>query len=875
MPAVSVPQRSFTGGEWGPSLSARVDLSKYATALSRCENFVVQPFGGVTSRPGTEFLAEALDSTKALRLIPFQFSVEQGYILEFGDLTMRVYKDGGLVLADVSGIAAWVTATGYVVDDFVTSTIGIGQTTLWAVETTYSVGDYINHATKLYRCIKGHISTYGTEPTGASSDEWEYLGGSPLGFYRCILNHTSSAGDEPGVGGSWTTYWVLDGVALGIYEVVTPYAAEDLARLTYEQSFDFLFLQHPDYAPYELSRADHDDWTLAAVTFGADIGPPTALVGGSGSTHNWQVTAVADDGQESLPSNTLAASAGTITWTAPVVGTVHYYNVYMQKNASGFFGWVARVPAATHLIDAALTPDKDKSPPEANNPFSGADNFPGVASFFEQRLLYARTNNKPQTLWGSVTGAFRNFNISVPLQDDDSYEFTLASRQLHDIRWMVAIENMLIGTGSGEWLLRAGGASNAVTPTSVDLKMQSQWGSAHLRPVVVGNSILFVDASKKVVRDLIFSFDVDGYAGNDLTLLATHLFKDREIVDLAYQQHPDTVLWVVRDDGLLLGMTYAREHEVWGWHQHSTQGLVENVATIFNEAGDVDTYLVVKRVIEGVDKKYIEVFKDRLPDDAVDKAWSVDSGLQYDGWNTIATYELELTGGSTWEVGEDLTLTATGFTAFVAGDVGKYFKLRIGEASVIVEITAYTSGTEVTVTPFNRAVPVTLQAEETSDWARMATSLSGLDHLEAKTVQIFTDGNVHPEAAVSSGAISLPEPAARAIIGLGFVCNLETLEIDIEAEGGTLQDRLRTAVSATVRLEKSREVFIGPDEDHLDEVAFREDEDYGEPTKLFTGDKLVSIDPSDGTTGRVYLRKSAPVPTTILSITPKMDFGDG
>jgi len=854
-----------------------VDLSKYGTALKLCENFVVQPFGGVTSRPGTEFLAEALDSAKPLKLIPFQFSVEQGYILEFGDQTMRVYRDGIPVLADISGIIAWVITTGYTVGQFVLGTLDDSQTTTWTEGVGYDVGDYVHASSggiKFYfRCLRKHTADEAKWPW-TDTDHWENLGGSPLGIYRCIQNHTSTANDEPWHGINWTTYWVLDGYALGVYELAVPYAAEDLARLTYEQSYDVLFLQHPDHAPQQLSRTAHNAWAIAAVTFGAGIGAPTVLTGGTGTSHEWQVTAVADDGQESLPSNTKAAASGTLTWTPPAVGTVHYYNIYMRKNLSGSFGWVAREAAASHVVDATVLPDYQKGPPEANAPFGGVGDYPGVASFFEQRMVYARTNNNPQTIWGSVTGAFGNFNISTPLSADDSYQFTLASRQLQEIRWLIALEDLLIGTGGGEWRMSAGGTSGAVTPTNVDLKMQSQWGSSYLRPVVIGNAILFVDGSKRVLRDLIFNLDVEGYAGNDLTLLANHLFNDREIVDLAYQQHPDTVVWAVRDDGVLLGMTYAREHEVWGWHRHTTDGLVENVATIFTEAGEVDTYIVVKRNVGGSDVKHIEVFRERLPSADITRAWAVDDGLRYDGWVLDTSYTMTLTGGSTWQVGESLTLTSSSSNTFLASDVGKYIKLSDGVNSVIVSVTGYTSDTVLTVTPYNRVVPTAMQAVGVHNWVRMITSFSGLEHLEGKTVQIFTDGNVQPEDTVSSGAITLPEPAARALIGLGYVCNLETMEIEIAAEGGTLQDRLRNAVSVMTRMENSRGLWVGPDEDHLDEVAFREDELYGEPTQLYTGDKEMAIEPSDGMTGRIYLRNNAPVPTTVLSIIPKMDFGE-
>jgi len=879
--AVSVPQRSFTGGEWSPSLSARVDLAKYPTALKLCENFIVQPFGGVTSRPGTEFLAEALDSTKALKLVPFQFSVEQGYILEFGDQTMRVYRDGNLVLADVSGIANWALSTGYTIGDFVVGTLDSIQTTTWREGLYFEIGDYVTASSGgialQFRCIKNHVAEAANDPY-SSSDHWEtaMVGGYPKGIYRCIQNHTSTANDEPFIGINWATYWVLDGYAYGPYELATPWPAEDLALLTYEQSYDVLFMQHPDYPPKELSRTAHNNWTVASVVFGATVLPPTNVTGGSGSDHDWKITSV--DGEESLPTASYLASSGTLTWTPPA-SQPHYYNIYMRKNLSGSWGWVDRVMAAgglsSYKIDNAKTPDYSKQPPEAQTPFNGADDYPGVATFFEQRLIYARTNNLPQTLWGSKTGFYRNFDISTPLQADDAFEFTLAARQLHDVRWLVPLDDLLIGTGGGEWRMSPGGDSDAVTPTSVNLRMQSQWGCATIRPVVIGNAVIFIDASLRVVRDLAYDLNVNGYQGNDLTLMAQHLFKGYTLADIAYQQHPDTVLWVVRDDGVLLGLTYAREHQVWGWHRHTTDGDFENVCSIFNAAGEVHTYVVVTRTVGGTEKKYIELFKDRLVNDEVDRAWAVDGGVHYNGLLTDRSYSLTLTGGTNWTVGESLTLTSSESYLFDSSDVGKYFKLKLGDDSVVVEVTAFTSGTVLTVTPYDRVVPVSMRATALHDWGRMITSMPGLEHLEGLTVQIVLDGNVQTEDTVSSGAVAFAHPAIRAFVGLGYTCNLETLEIEISAESGTLQDRLRSPVEITLRLENTRGIKVGPDADHLDEIAFRDDELYGDPTALFTGDKAVLVDPSDGTTGKLYLRNDQPVPTTVLSVIPRVDFGDG
>lgn len=805
---ISAMQVSFTGGEWSPSLHARVDLAKYASAVRTCKNFVVHPHGGVSNRAGTQFIAEVKDSSKTVRLIPFQFSVTQGYVLEFGDTYMRVYKDGGQVLLD-SPPAAYNAGT------------------------TYDQGDHVSYGGANYYSLAG-----------------------------------SNTGNTPSSSPSWW-YTLTD----DIVEVKTPYAEADLATLKFTQSYDVLFLTHPSYPPYELSRTDHDEWTLTQISFGSSIAAPTGLsrTGSSTPTTNFKVTAVTEEGEESAPSSAKAIGpTDTLTWSA-VTGADHY-NVYKIQN--GIYGWVGEA-GSTSFTDSNYVPDMDFTAPKVKTPFGSSSNYPGVCEFFEQRLLFGRTNSKPQTIWGSQTGNFRNFNISSPLQDDDSFNFTLSALQVNEVRALVSLDDLIVLTSGGEWKMTAGSNSDAVTPTSVDLKPQSRWGSSHVRPLVIGNTVLFVDGSGAVVRDLLYSLEEDGYKGNDLTLLARHLLRDKTITDWCFQQFPDSIVWAVRSDGKLLGLTYAREHEVWGWHQHETEGYFEAISSITTTAGDVEVYTVVRRTIDGSTKRYVELFADRLPEEDVTQAWFVDSGLQYDGWNTTTDDTLELSGGSDWLIGETLTLTAAGHTPFSGGDVGKYYTLRSGDDSVQVIITAYTSSTVVSVQAVNRTVPDSLQDTATYDWALMVSSLSGLDHLEGEEVAVLADGAVVDGKTVSSGAISLTNPVSRVTIGLGYTSDLETLEMEVGGEGNTLQDRARNIPEATIRLENTQALWVGPDADNLDEIPFRETELLGTPVDLFTGDKDVFLESSDEPRqGRVFMRNLDPVPVTILSVIPRIEYGE-
>ena len=455
-----------------------------------------------------------------------------------------------------------------------------------------------------------------------------------------------------------------DGYVLNVttpVEVVTPYTATELPQIRYAQSGDVMYLVHPNHPPQKLVRTSHTSWTLSAVSFTSSIDAPASpsatWVGASGGTitQNYKITAVTDAGEESVASAVAGAANAfpssewvsgdhiDVSWTA-VTGAAEY-NIY--KESSGYFGLVG-VSTTTSWRDDNFDPDTQLTPPEANNPFTGT-NYPSNAAFHQQRLWFGGPDENPQTFYASQTANFENFNKSRPAKDDDSLEFTLASGKINQIKWLAPFGDLLIGTAGAEFQV-TGASEGAITPVNIDAKPQSFWGSGDLNPLIVGNSILHVQRQGGKVRDLFYSLEKDGYAGNDLSVLANHLFDGYSIVSWAYQQSPDSVLWAVRNDGKLLAMTYLKEHEIWGWHVHETEGEFEWVAVI---GGDIEdrVYVSVKRTINGSDVRYIEK---KMPKwraaDGVENAFYVDSGLTYKGAATSVISGLDHLEGQTVSV---------------------------------------------------------------------------------------------------------------------------------------------------------------------------------------------------------------------------------
>jgi hypothetical protein len=435
---------------------------------------------------------------------------------------------------------------------------------------------------------------------------------------------------------------VKDGAA---YSFAFTATEAELPSLDFAQSGDVLWVTHPNYAPRKIMRYGHTDWRVETPTFAPKIATPTGLQAsttapdndGKSVEYSYCVTAYTKEGEESAKSATVTISSKdlgldnttiTLTWTA--VPGAKEYKIY--KDVGGTFG-LAGYATGTSWKDKNFEPDLSTTPLEFENPFQGAGNYPAAVGFIQQRLVFAGSLNEPQKVWMSRSGDFENFGRSNPTQDDDAIYISLYSRQVSWIRSVVSLRNLLVLTGGTEYTLSSATTDGVLTPSTVRSVQQSAYGSAELAPSVVGNSIIMLQRGGHVVRDLTYDYSVDGYQGSDMTIRSQHLLHGHTIKAWAYQTTPDGVLWAVRDDGLLLTLTYNKEHQVYAWTRHQTDGLLEDVACVPGEARD-EVYLVVRRYVNGAWKRYVERLAEPFRDLAADtaaKAWYVDCGLRYEG----------------------------------------------------------------------------------------------------------------------------------------------------------------------------------------------------------------------------------------------------
>ena len=579
--------RSFAAGEISPELFGRVDLTKYQTGLALCLNFTVLPHGPVTRRPGLKFIAEARDSTRAVRILPFAFSADQTVVLEFGHQYARFHVGGQTVLETAVAIASIAGST-------VNTTGAHGFTT----------GDDVFIGTRFHRITVVDADTFTT------ADRWGAA--------------TTASG---------TT-------ASRVYTLATPYVEADLFNLHFAQDNDIFTIVHPSYAARELRRLGAANWTLTSVAFTAPAGPasaptatPTTVTSGAGVTNSYAYTVTDADGVESLPSPltsavtnplNLAGNFNTISWTA--VPGAQRYTVY--KLRGGVLGYLGST-TDTSLRDDNITPDTSQAPPESVYTLNdAAGKYPAAVTYHEQRRWFAGSTADPQTITATRTGTQNNLTSSVPVRDDDAMEFRLASRQQNAIRHLLPLSDLIAMTVAGEFRIFSDGAP-AITPTSLTVKPQGYSGASNVQPALTNGSILYVQSQGSRVREMAYNWQSNAYASIDLSIMAPQLFAGKTVVDMAYSRAPVPSLWCVRSDGVLLGMTYVPEQQVYAWHRHVTVGTFESV-TVVSEALEDALYAVVRRTVNGRSVRYIERLQTATFVDQAD-AFFVDSGLTYDG----------------------------------------------------------------------------------------------------------------------------------------------------------------------------------------------------------------------------------------------------
>jgi hypothetical protein len=481
----------------------------------------------------------------------------------------------------------------------------------------------------------------------------------------------------------------------------------------------------------------------------------------------------------------------------------------------------------------------------------------------------------------SQPGSPYNFNTSNPVQADDAITGQLTSGQLNVIKSMTPMTSGLIMMSSRAcWIVNGGSAGTPITPIDATANTQSYVGASDLPLIVSNYDVLYVQAKGSIVRDLTYNFYAAIFTGTDVSILSSHLFYSYSLLQWAWAEEPFKVVWAVRNDGILLSLTFEKEQELIGWAHRDTQGQFLSVGTVAEStatAGTVDAiYCVVQRVINGQTLQYVERMAERAFLYGMEDAWCVDAALQSTGTAPAATLS-----ASSAAVGPGATFTANA-SVFNSGMVGDVIRMGGG----IATITGYTSGTVVVgtitqaisaITPdITPAVPIPQPSGSWTLWTP-STTFSGLDHLDGQSVVGLADGAVVGPLTVSNGSVTLPNSATKVTLGLAFTPQLQTLALDLGEP--TVQGKRKKIPAVTARVKDTLGLSIGQSFSSLVPMKDLVIGNVGSAsntvvTNLVTGDARTLIDPLWQVPGQYCFQQNNPLPVTILGVIPEVTVGD-
>jgi hypothetical protein len=558
---------SFNAGEWSPLMRGRVDLAKYPMSVRAMENCMPAVQGPAMKRPGTVFAGTVKDEGVPVTLIPWEFSEDESFVLEFGENYVRFWTGGGQVESAPS--VPLEVATPYTAAQ--ARNIQVAQ----LADVMYLVHrDVAPQVLRRFSTTSWTLTPFEPERPPLSPDNLD------------------------------TSITVTASGFLGAHTLTASspiFSPDDVGS-----SFAFRSIVESEY----------DQWKSGTSYSIGDVVWSDSLEK-EGAVNAYRATTAGTSGTRAPGHSIGTESDGGVTWQF-----AHDDRGYCTITS---YTSDTQVDIQTDSYNALPLSATTGSFRWAFGAWSDRQGYPRCIAFFEQRLFFAGTEKQPQTIWGSEIDNFISFNPGS-LLDTDSVSYTLASDRVNQITFLSPGRALTVGTEGAEFAARSGLSDEPITPTNIRITRESRYGSQLDQPASTSNVVLFVQRNGANLRELSFNFDVDGFQANDISLVSEHI-TSRGLERLALQQEPDSTLWTwTKDDGTLVGLTYEREQEVVGWHQHDISGAVESIAVIPNAGTLGDrVWMTVRRTIDGQTRRYMEYLSDR--ESAV---WS-DSTLAYSG----------------------------------------------------------------------------------------------------------------------------------------------------------------------------------------------------------------------------------------------------
>jgi hypothetical protein len=931
MPKASILQSSFNAGEVSPLLYGQAPLPKYKHGLETCLNYIPTLQGPLVRRPGTKYAAPVKDSDHPPALIPFQFSVTQAYMLEFGANYIRFFANLGQVITSstiykfdqgffqqqdapnfgnfYATRASGTYGTGESNYPFVVPTVAAGS--ILELASPYAAADvasikYAQNADTLYL----FHPKYPIHKLQRFGQQYWQLKQVVLqdGPYNSI-NSFKARGDSTEVTLYTGTNFAASpqfyaGPLLNISSVVTDPGLSGQIQITTSVAHKYVSGQKVFLAAIGGTTEANNNDTFASFPANPNYwvitvtSPTTFLLNASTFTHAYtsggtvQPALWASD-MDPATFNQSRGRALQVTFA----GQRYFCVMSSVVNAARMIVYIGPLAISTYV-----PPDSTTMVAWAMGTYSAVNGYPSCGTFHQDRLVLAGAPGSPQQIDASVPGDYENFapsdRTTQVVSDANAYSFQLNSKDVNTIRWVTSsAQGILAGTYSGEWSVSAATPNEAITATNVNAAQTGSFGSADVDAVQLGNSALYVQRAGRKLRELSYFFQVGTFRSTDLTALSEHITIP-SVTKLATQKETQPLVWAVRSDGILLSMIFDRgdSNLEAGWTRHQLGGrsdtsgkypLVTSIGTIPSPDLSFDqVWLVVRRWLNGAFVSTVE-YMTRIFDDSVAQA----DTLQMD---CAGTYDVPITISGVTNATQALVTTALAH-GLTSGALVSFSNV-VGLSQITTDLNGNTQTSNlVNGKTFIAQVlgPTTFLLQDVNGnpvnstayspaigggfVRKMVTSISGLTWLENETVSVLADGGIHPNVTVSNtGTITLQYPAAKVQIGFRYNSDGKLLRAEAGAADGTSIGKTRRTTRAAFMVHNIGDLSFGTSFKNLIPVNFeRADLQLADnAVSLYSGIIRDGVESRSDFESQVCFRQSSPLPGTIQAITTFMEEQD-
>lgn len=417
-------------------------------------------------------------------------------------------------------------------------------------------------------------------------------------------------------------------------QLVSTFTDEEIPLIKFAQYKNELYLTQENHAPVKILH-ESGVWSIIQLNFNGKYGSGATYIASITFTTSpapspqvlydkWQYAAslIDNDGNETLPvysaliSNDISLSQQPITVNVGLRGTyTDFKYVYIYRVSGGVFYFVQKIAinsgqTAYSVRDCGLTIDATKSVKETFNDFDTEN--PRCVAFFNQRLIFGGTASKPNDIWGSHIGKFDDFTNTINLSASEAFNLTLASGTLDAIESMIPLDSLIIFSNGKIWRVDGTSASN------MSAVIESYSSISELSPVATKKSILYVDGSLNTISNFVYSYELNGFVGQNLDILARELFDGYTFVAQSFRTNPFPVYFVVRDDGVMLGLTYLREENIYAWSKLTTKGKYKDVCCLSSQKNDK-----IFTIVERENGLFLELFTNQIAanEDVIDSCY--------------------------------------------------------------------------------------------------------------------------------------------------------------------------------------------------------------------------------------------------------------